>query len=598
MGTIGKMGRHIIIAMLLALSFSLVTAVPVSAAGTPTIDGVIDAGEWDGALEIPVASSMGTVKLLASTDYLYVLFDVIDTTDARLGQNLVGNDKIGLNINPTDGGPWGKPYDIVFQTGADPAAFTTTTPPGISSGMSDGWYTEWVVEGVQYDLPEDLETMTLYGGGTRISEWKVPLATIDPSMGDTLLVGGACDNLGPTEPAGGSYIYPVGLVWANASTYVGYWYGVKNLDTGLYYTTIQAAIDAASGTTLVCAPGIYNENVTIDKSLILLGAQAGNCAIGRTGDESVIDCGWVSGDPVPSAIEFTANDIDVTIDGFKIIGSRGAVTTKGLDKISVTLSALHFLNNIVEANTYPGGMNDAALVFVQAADIEVDCNDVSPTNVLSSQTNALRLTVTGVDSAVVDSNRLHNASSSGLGVQSNNPDAVITVKYNELRDNADDGMFTYNSGFKTLTISHNEIRNNTKIGVNIATGVRGTIRINCNNITGNNNFGVSVDDNYGGTVDAEYNWWGTVDGPGPVGSGSGDKITTKVDYYPYLSVQWQVSPICNPQPVPPPPSPGGAAVGIEVYSVNKAALLAPWIALAAVIIGGGIILVRRRKAHS
>ena len=183
----------------------------------PELDGIVSLGEWDDATEISVAGDMGTVKVLATTGYLYVLFDVVDSTDARLGENQVGNDKIGLNINPTEGGPWGKPYDIIFQTGADPAAFTTTLPEGLSSGISDSWYTEWVIDGTQYDLPPDLDTITLYSEGMRVSEWKVPLASIDPSTGDVLKVGGAADNLGDS---GNSYVYPIGLLWADVSTYV------------------------------------------------------------------------------------------------------------------------------------------------------------------------------------------------------------------------------------------------------------------------------------------------------------------------------------------------------------------------------------------
>jgi len=183
----------------------------------PELDGIMSLGEWDDATEIPVTGDMGIVKVLATTDYLYVLFDVVDSTDARLGENQVGNDKIGLNINPTDGGPWGKPYDIIFQTGADPAAFTTTLPEGLSSGISDSWYTEWVIDGTQYDLPPDLDTITLYSEGMRVSEWKVPLASIAPSTGDVLKVGGAADNLGDS---GNSYVYPIGLEWADTSTYV------------------------------------------------------------------------------------------------------------------------------------------------------------------------------------------------------------------------------------------------------------------------------------------------------------------------------------------------------------------------------------------
>jgi len=181
----------------------------------PEVDGIVNLGEWDDATEISVTGDMGIVKVLATTDYLYVLFDVVDSTDARLGENQVGNDKIGLNINPTDGGPWGKPYDIIFQTGADPAAFTTTLPEGLSSGMSDSWYTEWVIDGTQFDLPPDLETMTLYDGGNRITEWKVPLASIDLSAGDVLNIGGACDNL---EDSGGSYSFPDDLDWADPSS--------------------------------------------------------------------------------------------------------------------------------------------------------------------------------------------------------------------------------------------------------------------------------------------------------------------------------------------------------------------------------------------
>lgn len=254
----------ILFALVLVLTLGLVTAVPVSAAGPPTIDGAIGAGEWDGALEIPVASSMGTVKLLASTDYLFVLFDVTDSTDARLGQNLHGNDQTSININPTAGvGTWGFPYDLIFETSAD-----LPWNPKDNSGIIDGWNTRWFPNDAQEALPVDLESATIYSGGKRITEWKLPLATIAPLPGDTLLVGGATE----AGDAAGSYVYPVGLDWNNPSTFAGYWYGVNNQDTGLYYQTIQDAIDAASGTTLVCVSGVYNEDVTINKSLTLISA--------------------------------------------------------------------------------------------------------------------------------------------------------------------------------------------------------------------------------------------------------------------------------------------------------------------------------------
>lgn len=184
----------------------------------PELDGIVSMGEWDDATEISVAGDMGIVKVLATTDYLYVLFDVDDPTDARLGENEVGNDQVGLNINPTEGGSWGKPYNIVFQTGSDPAAFTTTEPKTdiSSSGQTDDWETEWVIDGVQLLIPLDLETITIYSEGTRVSEWKVPLATISPASGDVLKVGGSVG----IDVGTGSYTYPDDLDWSDVSTYV------------------------------------------------------------------------------------------------------------------------------------------------------------------------------------------------------------------------------------------------------------------------------------------------------------------------------------------------------------------------------------------
>jgi len=180
----------------------------------PTIDGIVDIGEWDEAEPIAVASSMGTVSVMADTNYLYVLFNVLDSTDARLGQNLKGNDQVGFNINPTDGGSWGFPYDVIFQTGADPNAWG-----GTSSGQTDGWETQWSIKvgGVttqQPSLPADLITKTIYSGGYRVSEWRIPLTSIAPEAGDELKIGGAID-----VGDGNSYVYPIDLDWSDVDTF-------------------------------------------------------------------------------------------------------------------------------------------------------------------------------------------------------------------------------------------------------------------------------------------------------------------------------------------------------------------------------------------
>ncbi len=182
----------------------------------PVIDGTVAPGEWDEATVINVAGGKGTVSVIAETDYLYVLVDVMDSTDARIGENLHGNDQTSININPTPGAPWGMPCDIIFQMGADPNAWG-----GTSSGQTDGWETDWEINGVQQMLlPGDLETMTLYdyGTSTRISEWKLPLASIAPSTGDILKVGGSVGIDAPLPR--GSFSYPPGLDWDDEATYV------------------------------------------------------------------------------------------------------------------------------------------------------------------------------------------------------------------------------------------------------------------------------------------------------------------------------------------------------------------------------------------
>ena len=89
------------------------------------------------------------------------------------------------------------------------------------------------------------------------------------------------------------------------------------------FATIQEAIDASSdGDTILVAPGTYNENVVVNKSITLLGAQSGTEANGaeRAGGESVIDGSGTFG------ILIQADD--VTIDGFEI-------TNYGRDGINV-----------------------------------------------------------------------------------------------------------------------------------------------------------------------------------------------------------------------------------------------------------------------
>lgn len=85
------------------------------------------------------------------------------------------------------------------------------------------------------------------------------------------------------------------------------------------YPTIQSAIDAANpGDTISVAAGVYSEQITIDKSLSLIGAGADINPVsgGRPGGESVIDSQY--------AVSITASN--VVFNGFEIRNFRYGIT--------------------------------------------------------------------------------------------------------------------------------------------------------------------------------------------------------------------------------------------------------------------------------
>jgi hypothetical protein len=80
--------------------------------------------------------------------------------------------------------------------------------------------------------------------------------------------------------------------------------------TGNVFTTIQAAVNAASaGDTLIVSEGVFEENVTLDKSITILGANAGVAGTdaARSG-ESMLDG------------QFVIAADNITIDGFQVDG--------------------------------------------------------------------------------------------------------------------------------------------------------------------------------------------------------------------------------------------------------------------------------------
>ena len=155
---------------------------------------------------------------------------------------------------------------------------------------------------------------------------------------------------------------------------------VLNQDTGARYCSINAAIAAAvPGETLVVDPGVYVENVVVDRAITLLGAQAGVPATpsrsSAPADATIIvppvaasGMGYAMN---PSLAVMSIESDDVVVDGFVLDGDNPAIAT-GLPMgaadpdvdsgVFAKGSDIRFANNEVRNLVYAGfvGYNDTA----------------------------------------------------------------------------------------------------------------------------------------------------------------------------------------------------------------------------------------------
>jgi len=122
---------------------------------------------------------------------------------------------------------------------------------------------------------------------------------------------------------------------------------VHNYDTGVDYSTIQAAIDTAlDGQTIIACPGTYTENIVFDnKNIILRSINPIEPDIAATTIIEGIDKG--------SVVKFMGNDESI-LEGFTI--QKGSAYHGG--GIYITVSSPTIIGNIIQGNeaSYGGGI--------------------------------------------------------------------------------------------------------------------------------------------------------------------------------------------------------------------------------------------------
>ncbi len=333
--------------------------------------------------------------------------------------------------------------------------------------------------------------------------------------------------------------------------------------------TIQAAINQVNaGGTVHVAAGTYPESPTINKSLTLIGDD------GR--DVTFIE--------LQTGTNYThsllISGADVTVEGFTIVGIDAACPTLAASNIYLNTAPDNVVikNNRIQVGAIGGCSNgdDGFGLVTQfsgnpdVASLTVEGNIFEPLNAAGRRAFYINPSVvdftfrdneiTGQFDALsvseAQNNLIEDNTITGTGTSA----GIALWGYLDpglwgtgtIQGNTISGTVNAISIFdaENVTVTKNVLDGNGR-GVRVldsafVTFDLSTIHINRNAITNNTTLGVlnsvgdfDSDGNYIGDtdvydVDSECNWWGDASGPGPVGPGSGDSVSTDVDFGPWL----------------------------------------------------------------
>jgi len=484
------------------------------------------------------------------------------SADVPAGTVTVVLDKDGTNDigNPTADDYKVKVSTSIEMTPMESNAYTITAPPPTVDKVGPpaanrGETLDLYIVGDDFDTGAGATTVSLSGTGITVDDvgvWDTShlTATITIASGADATVR----DVTVTTTAGSSDGTDKFTVNAAGTALVdGYeTIGVEALDWLDYQgstAAIDAAVDASDGVTdtLLVHAATYNETVNITKTLVVKSYM---------GAASTILV------PTSASDGFAVTADNVTVDGFTVKDTRDQKSA-----ILVTGAGAKLKNNVMLTTLadpgYPFGL------LLGGASAEVSGNELDMHHTMIVQFNAtdawlsknsfgaginLQAGVSGVD--VVDNEIIGSELWGIVFEKPAAPDTFtdIMIDGNVISGTTQSATETEGQGIlvksgialaSPITIQNNQIGANEGPGIEISSGVTGVgdVVINYNDIVGNGGYGIKN----GSTadVDAKYNWWGAVGGPSddpnaaadadPVALGTGDAVTAKVVYDPWLT---------------------------------------------------------------
>ncbi|HKS35741.1 MAG TPA: post-COAP-1 domain-containing protein [Verrucomicrobiae bacterium] len=324
------------------------------------------------------------------------------------------------------------------------------------------------------------------------------------------------------------------------------------------YTTIQAAVSAAApGDTIMVCAGVYSENVSIPvANLTLNGAQAGNPVAGRT--FAVAESTVTGTITIQAAI--------VTIDGFSLTNpgqSTGILIKTAGNNASIINNIINGIGGVSFSGNTQGiylehGPDNVSVVGNRIQGVEGILTSNGGIFIGDSTASNPSLNILIEGNSISD---IHSVSRGAYGIQINNgastaPSAVgfttVTIRNNTI-DNLIGGGWAHAIGLEGDTPGVVVVGNSISNVVDLTPTILGqdavavwfeanpsfsTASVNENNFNVTiAAYGIAVHPAIIGTgaVDGTCNWWGDANGPGPVGPGLGARVTTRVNFTPWLT---------------------------------------------------------------